>query len=155
MNTTLLMRVVDRIRETPDCYDQGSWITSGEPGCGAAACVAGWTYILSRAADDPPPVALAGREMNARARDALEIPHHRARLLFAAEWPLDWWRRAGITRAGTAAGGAPAGGGRRNRSFPTIEPRADEAVAILSAMAAAGEVWGPFTVAAAPASTAA
>jgi len=45
-NAALAWRVLDHIDANPDQWDQEVWI-SRSPGCGTAACFAGWACLLS------------------------------------------------------------------------------------------------------------
>jgi hypothetical protein len=50
-NAELAWRVLDHIIANPDQYAPDVWIYRGDPECGTAACIAGWTCLLS--GDEP------------------------------------------------------------------------------------------------------
>lgn len=79
MDAVLGRKVLDHVIEHREQFDMGTWGHPGEGGCGTAACLAGWTLLLSggyRLADRERFESLDGKPLPVR-----QVPHTARRLL--------------------------------------------------------------------------
>ena len=117
-----LRDVADAIDERPAGYDQKSW-------CGSASCVAAWAATLHRVSviedgerEAPPDLA----DIAEVAQWWLQRTDDGRDRLFAAVWPVDWWRRARID--------VPENAAVQDDGRLAAQPGAADATAILRAM---------------------
>lgn len=57
LNIELLKKVRDRIAQEPDRFDMCNWVTTDtedSDGCGTAACIAGWAFVIHRKLEESP-----------------------------------------------------------------------------------------------------
>ena len=117
--------VADLIRKHPTLYDQTHAGVTDPRECGTACCVLGWAAALNKDYN--------WSQMFADVQDSgaqyLGIEYVKSESIFEAEWPLEWWPRAGLNK-------------RRLDIYSVDIPTAEDAAVILEAMADSGDVWG-------------
>lgn len=89
INFELLARVRDHILEEPRRYDQSTLMRdSAIAPCGTAACIAGWTVILSGGIKNPCNCKDPTCGFDQAAKDFLRISDNEASILFS--WDANW-----------------------------------------------------------------